>query len=145
MGMQNVRSSSMKMFHHSVKRVILSVSCSGANAKNVIVPLSPSAKSTLGSSTPRRSPTNNAPAAACAQEWPKGENWRQITQNVPTATHAKHYANHVQCARTNATRPATTVCVQVPGTLMPKRGDSEVVAEVPTTIRTIIDVSLKIT
>merc|ERR1711964_826008 len=71
--MQNVRSSSMKMFHHSVKRVILNVSCAGANAKNVIVPLSPSAKSTLGSSTPKRSPTNNAPAAARAEEWPKME------------------------------------------------------------------------
>merc|ERR1711964_481155 len=206
MGMQNVRSSSMEMFHHSVRRVILNVSCAGANAKNVIVPRSPSAKSTLGSSTPRRSPTHNAPPATHVKPDVKNataasdakrkqttqtappathvkhdvknataasdakrkqitqtalpathvkhdvENAiaasdakrKQTTQTAATATHAKHYANHVQCVRTNAARPATTVCAQVPGTLMPKRGDSEEVAEVPTTIRTIVDVSLKI-
>merc|ERR1711964_483183 len=104
MGMQNVRSSSMEMFHHSVRRVILNVSCAGANAKNVIVPRSPSAKSTLGSSTPRRSPTHNAPPATHVKPDVKNATAasdakrKQTTQTAPPATHVKHDVKNATAA-----------------------------------------------
>merc|ERR1711900_88128 len=104
-----------------------------------------------------------SPFAICKEHTRKFDTEKEPHKQCPgcsvctrMAERGKLDADHTKCSDCNACK---TLCKPCPvcenkcgkacnncecassGTLMPKRVDSEVVAEVPTTIRTIIDVS----